>query len=76
MTQEIKKTERAKRDNGPSLADCVDGPYRLAVCPACGKPFGKNPTFTIAGWFKFGTPEKSDMVHWGCRHIRRPKAAG
>lgn len=59
----------------PKPTDHPDERYILPHCPACGRPFGKRPSITVAKWFTWGTPQPSDLVHWGCRFARQPKAA-
>ena len=43
-------------------------------CPACGRRFGRRAVKTVAAWFRCGLVQDGDVVHWGCRFVRRPKA--
>ena len=44
----------------------------ITHCAACGRPFGPKQSWTIAAWFKCGTPKLSDIVCLACRHKRMP----
>jgi hypothetical protein len=49
------------------------GPGR--PCAACGRPIYPDTFVTFAAWFRWGTPEKRDLVHVRCRRVRVPLAA-